>query len=58
MFCTKKGVIKKTLVEAFSRPRAGGINALTINEGDQLLSQTSYKFTLNGQKILSSDDIL
>lgn len=37
MFCTQKGVIKKTLVEAFSRPRAGGINALTINEGDQLL---------------------
>jgi len=37
MFCTKNGVIKKTLVEAFSRPRAGGINALTINEGDQLL---------------------
>lgn len=37
MFCTRKGVIKKTLVEAFSRPRAGGINALTINEGDQLL---------------------
>lgn len=37
MFCTKNGVIKKTLVEAFSRPRAGGINALTINDGDQLL---------------------
>lgn len=37
MFCTRRGVIKKTLVEAFSRPRAGGINALTINEGDQLL---------------------
>jgi DNA gyrase subunit A len=37
MFCTKQGIIKKTSVEAFSRPRAGGINALTINEGDQLL---------------------
>lgn len=37
MFCTRNGIIKKTLVEAFSRPRAGGINALTINEGDQLL---------------------
>ncbi len=37
MFCTRKGIIKKTQVEAFSRPRAGGINALTIHEGDQLL---------------------
>lgn len=35
-FCTKKGIIKKTLLEAFSRPRASGINAITINEGDQL----------------------
>ena len=37
IFCTKKGQIKKTLVEAFSRPRTNGINAITINEGDQLL---------------------
>ncbi len=37
IFCTKKGVIKKTLVEAFSRPRTNGINAITIREGDQLL---------------------
>lgn len=37
VFCTKKGMIKKTIVEAFSRPRANGINAITINEGDQLL---------------------
>ena len=37
IFCTKKGVIKKTIVEAFSRPRANGINAITINEGDELL---------------------
>jgi len=34
---TKKGTIKKTVVEQFSRPRANGINAITINEGDQLL---------------------
>lgn len=34
---TKKGVIKKTLLEAYSRPRQAGINAITINEGDQLL---------------------
>jgi DNA gyrase/topoisomerase IV subunit A len=32
----KQGMIKKTIVEAFSRPRANGINAITINEGDQL----------------------
>jgi DNA gyrase subunit A len=37
VFCTKKGTIKKTLVEAFSRPRVNGINAITIKEGDQLL---------------------
>lgn len=37
LFCTRKGVIKKTPVAAYSRPRAGGINAILINEGDQLL---------------------
>lgn len=37
IFCTKKGVIKKTSVESFSRPRANGINAITIREGDTLL---------------------
>ena len=37
MFCTAQGTIKKTPVEAFSRPRTGGINAITINEGDSLL---------------------
>ncbi len=37
MFCTKKGVIKKTALRAFSRPRSNGINALTIREGDTLL---------------------
>ncbi|MCB0558739.1 MAG: DNA gyrase subunit A [Lewinellaceae bacterium] len=37
VFGTKRGLIKKTAVEAYSRPRAGGINAITINEGDQLL---------------------
>lgn len=37
VFGTRKGIIKKTLVEAFSRPRANGINAITINEGDSLL---------------------
>ena len=37
VFCTKRGLIKKTKVEAFSRVRSNGINAITINEGDQLL---------------------
>ncbi|MFZ1749157.1 MAG: DNA gyrase subunit A, partial [Saprospiraceae bacterium] len=37
IFCTKKGMVKKTIIEAFSRPRTNGINAITINEGDQLL---------------------
>ncbi|MFK7983288.1 MAG: DNA gyrase subunit A [Saprospiraceae bacterium] len=36
IFCTKRGVIKKTSVEAFSRPRANGINAITIRENDTL----------------------
>ena len=35
--CTKKGVVKKTSLEAYSRPRTNGINAITIREGDQLL---------------------
>lgn len=37
VLCTKKGVIKKTLLEEFSRPRATGVNAITIVEGDELL---------------------
>ena len=37
MFCTRDGVIKKTPLEAFSRPRTNGINAINIKEGDQLL---------------------
>ncbi|WP_028298101.1 DNA gyrase subunit A [Olivibacter sitiensis] len=37
IMCTKKGTIKKTSLEAYSRPRANGINAININEGDHLL---------------------
>lgn len=37
MLCTKQGIIKKTKLEDFSRPRANGVNAITIQEGDQLL---------------------
>jgi DNA gyrase subunit A len=37
MMCTDKGIIKKTSLEAYSRPRQNGINAITIREGDRLL---------------------
>jgi DNA gyrase subunit A len=37
MMCTEQGTIKKTSLEAYSRPRQNGINAITINEGDRLL---------------------
>ncbi len=37
IFCTKRGLIKKTRLEAYSRPRLRGINAIVIREGDQLL---------------------
>src|SRR5690606_38975739 len=37
IMCTKKGTIKKTTLEAYSRPRSNGINAININEGDELL---------------------
>nr|WP_067061692.1 DNA gyrase subunit A [Mucilaginibacter sp. L294] len=40
IMCTRKGVIKKTSLEAYSRPRANGINAININEGDSLLEAT------------------
>ncbi|HYC40742.1 MAG TPA: DNA gyrase subunit A [Chitinophagaceae bacterium] len=37
VLCTKKGIIKKTELEEFSRPRQTGVNAITIMEGDELL---------------------
>jgi DNA gyrase subunit A len=37
IMCTKEGVIKKTSLEAYSRPRTNGINAITIRENDELL---------------------
>ena len=37
IFCTKQGQIKKTLLEAYSRPRQGGINAIEIKEDDALI---------------------
>jgi DNA gyrase subunit A len=38
ILCTEKGTIKKTSLEAYSRPRQGGINAITIHEGDRLIN--------------------
>lgn len=37
MFCTKNGVVKKTLLEAYSRPRQNGVNAITIREDDKVI---------------------
>ena len=37
VLCTRKGIIKKTSLEAYSRPRVNGVNAITVREGDELL---------------------
>ena len=37
IMCTKAGIVKKTLLEAYSRPRQNGVNAITIKEGDRLI---------------------
>ncbi len=37
VMCSREGVIKKTQLEAYSRPRQNGVNAITIKEGDQLI---------------------
>ncbi len=49
IMCTKKGVIKKTTLEAYSRPRQNGINAITIREGDELLE---VKLTNGSNEVL------
>ncbi len=49
IMCTKKGVIKKTTLEAYSRPRQNGINAITVRDGDQLLEA---KLTTGDSEIL------
>ena len=38
LFCTKQGVVKKTLLEAYSRPRQNGVNAITIREDDAVIA--------------------
>jgi DNA gyrase subunit A len=52
MFCTEQGTVKKTPLEAYSRPRAAGINAITINDGDRLLDV--QLLSGNSQVILAS----
>nr|WP_299205552.1 DNA gyrase subunit A [uncultured Brumimicrobium sp.] len=49
VMCTKNGIIKKTKLEAYSRPRSNGINAININEGDELLEA---KLTNGQQEII------
>jgi DNA gyrase subunit A len=43
IMCTKQGVIKKTFLEAYSRPRANGINAININDDDELIEAKLVK---------------
>jgi DNA gyrase subunit A len=49
ILCTQKGIIKKTSLEDFSRPRATGVNAITIVEGDELMMA---KLTDGNQEIM------
>jgi DNA gyrase subunit A len=58
VFCTRKGIIKKTALSAYGNPRAGGIIAVNIDEGDELLSvkltdgkQEIFMATSQGQAI-------
>jgi DNA gyrase subunit A len=37
LFCTKRGIIKKTLLEAYSRPRQNGVNAIILNDDDEVI---------------------
>ncbi|MDR1610954.1 MAG: DNA gyrase subunit A [Candidatus Symbiothrix sp.] len=38
LFCTKKGIIKKTLLEAYSRPRTNGVNAIVLRDDDEVIA--------------------
>lgn len=49
LFCTRKGVIKKTKLEAYSRPRQNGVNAITIREDDQVIQ---VRLTTGGSQII------
>ncbi len=52
VMCTKRGVIKKTVLEQYSRPRANGINAITVRDGDKLLQ--AVLVTNNDQIMVAS----
>jgi DNA gyrase subunit A len=63
IFCTKKGTVKKTSLEQFSRPRKGGIIAMTFNEGDELVDvvltdgrMNIIIATSNGMAVRCSED--
>jgi len=63
VFCTRKGIVKKTPLSAYGNPRAGGIIATGIDEGDELLSakltdgkQELFMATSLGQAIRYSED--
>ena len=46
VLCTTKGIIKKTSLEAYSRPRLNGVNAITVREGDELLEGALYVLSI------------
>ncbi len=52
IFCTKKGVIKKTSLNAYSRPRTNGVNAIIIREDDQLIN---VRLTDGNAEIIMAD---
>ena len=47
IMCTKDGTIKKTKLEAYSRPRQNGVNAIVIREGDQLIEDDNDLMIIN-----------
>ena len=52
VFCTKRGIVKKTPLEAYSRPRTNGVNAININEGDQVIE---VRMTNGNNEIVIAD---
>ena len=52
LFCTKNGVIKKTLLEQYSRPRQNGVNAITIREDDRVIE---VRMTNGNNEIVIAD---
>lgn len=54
VMCTKEGIIKKTKLEAYSRPRLNGVNAITIKDGDQLIDASLTSG--NAQIVIAAKD--